>query len=265
MHLLSCRLDLIRLDVDIVVHGHADSRMSCDSLQGFRIGACTCQVGQITMPQYVGCCTMQINRFLDSAPCVVKHGHRDRRFAADNKTFFLRWLQRIQHIGVQRDIPIAFGGLGSADNRLVAACMGKQFRLIEKFVQEDSKAEKICTFTYKCLLDAFAADFEGEDQEIRRDYLGNLKGRNDFQDHLVFAQVGLNYKSPSYYLSILIEQNPDLRKKLLDPQNCQGEGDIQIIEGYMNSETYKSAVVNDLLADIEQNIFRSPIRNPSCK
>ena len=26
MHLLSCRLDLIRLGVDIVVHGHADSR-----------------------------------------------------------------------------------------------------------------------------------------------------------------------------------------------------------------------------------------------
>lgn len=93
----------------------------------------------------------------------------------------------------------------------------KQFRLIEKFVQEDSKTETICTFTYKCLLDTFAADCEGEDQEIRRDYLGNLKGRNDFQDYLVFAQVGLNYKPFSCYLSILVEQNPDLRKKLIDP------------------------------------------------
>ena len=141
----------------------------------------------------------------------------------------------------------------------------KQFRLIEKFVQEDSKTETICIFTYKCLLEALGADFEGEDQEIRRDYLGNLKGRNDFQDHLVFAQVGLNYKPFSCYLSILVEQNPDLRKKLIDPQSYQGAGDVKIIEEYMNSKTYKSAVLNDLLADIEQNIFRSPIRNPSCK
>lgn len=140
----------------------------------------------------------------------------------------------------------------------------KEFERFESFVKAYSGEESICIFTYKTLLETLAADFDGDDETgtpVRRDYLGNLKGRNDFQEYNVFVQVGLNYRPPSYYLSILIEQDPKLRETLLSPENFQNLGDVRIIEEFMESDTYKSAVLNDLLADIEQNIFRSRIRD----
>ena len=53
MHLFSGRFDFLRLGVDIVVHRHADSRVPCDGLQGFRIGAHTGKISQIAVPRYM--------------------------------------------------------------------------------------------------------------------------------------------------------------------------------------------------------------------
>ena len=143
----------------------------------------------------------------------------------------------------------------------------QKFKQLEDIVRKDSGADEVCIFTYKAVLKMFETDFQGEDDEqklVRRDYLGNLKGRNDFQTYHAFAQIGLNYKPPSYYLSIMIEQNPGLRKALMDSANREGKGDIDIINDFMKSSLYRSAVMNDILADTEQNIFRCPIRNPKC-
>ena len=129
------------------------------------------------------------------------------------------------------------------------------------YVKKESLKNDVCIFTYKDILQVYQADMDGDDElttENRYDYMGNLKGRNDFQTHTVFGQVGIFQLPSSYYLSLYLAQHPTLKESLLDNPRC-----AEILDELTKNPDYQSAMYKDILADIEQNIFRSPIRSPA--
>jgi hypothetical protein len=110
-------------------------------------------------------------------------------------------------------------------------------------------------FTYQNQCDRFKQEFE------RVDYFGNIRGKNEYRDCTEFVQVGLNrYPDINYKLTALFN-------KLFSSSNEE----TTIVIGKNNDEQtltglqlYDDVLLKELLVDIEQNIFRSKIRNIDC-
>lgn len=138
------------------------------------------------------------------------------------------------------------------------------FKSIKTFVVQDSHTDDFCIFTYKDLEEWFKT---GDDEEAfhTTGHLGNLKGRNEFTEKNVFAQIGVLRCPPSYYISRWVDQHPDIKEKVLDPALCMSEKVVDFIDEMQVSDDFKMSMFHDMLADIEQNIFRSPIRDANYK
>ena len=140
----------------------------------------------------------------------------------------------------------------------------KNKKILDCYIQDikkDSGAKSVCCFSYKDLmnLDKIEKDEITAEKDVM-DYFGNLKGRNDLQSHSVFGQVGINMCPESYYLSRYIDQHPDQRAKLVE----SGYPEIGI-ESIIKSDEYQKDKYNDIVSDIEQNVFRTPLRTPDYK
>ncbi len=96
--------------------------------------------------------------------------------------------------------------------------------------------------------------------EHHYDWFGNIKGKNDYRQVHNIIQVGLNvYPLESYFLFELAK-HPEL---LLELQGMQYEDTIRIIRQHIDDPDgfTKEAALRELLAELEQNIFRGTIRN----
>ena len=90
VHFVCRRFDLLRLRVNIFVHGHCHRGMPCDGLQGFSIRACARKIRQIAVPYHMGGCAVKVNCFPNALHGVIKHGHGIGRITAKDKALFLQ-------------------------------------------------------------------------------------------------------------------------------------------------------------------------------
>lgn len=117
---------------------------------------------------------------------------------------------------------------------------------------EGYNANNAYIFTYKGREDKFTA-FKG-----RTAHLGGIKGSNDYEAAECIAQVGLNELQPVHYLVRMLSRNDEMRSSLT---GLSPEDSWQKIQDIMR-ETHNCADVrvSHILADIDQNMFRSAIR-----
>lgn len=119
--------------------------------------------------------------------------------------------------------------------------------------------EEFCIFTFKSIKESFETDEEGNlKKDMLPSYLGNNRGRNDLQKFHVIGQVGVLFPPPYRYLEIMLLRNPLIRERMY----AAGNYNTEFFKNVMQSNEYNKLVYRDVLVDIEQNIFRSPIRSP---
>lgn len=102
-------------------------------------------------------------------------------------------------------------------------------------------------FTYKGIEDQFRKDFKYVD------HFGNIKGSNQFREATSIAQVGLNRYPDIAYKQIVY------LTKLLDSDYGN-----RAVTKWIRESTVENVMSLSLLADIEQNLFRSKLRNVDC-
>lgn len=108
-------------------------------------------------------------------------------------------------------------------------------------------------FTYK--------DREGKFTKFdkRTAHFGGIKGLNEYAEAACIAQVGLNEMQPVHYLVHMLARNDELRSRLigLSPE----ESSEQILNIMTETDNCADVKVAHILADIDQNMFRSAIRS----
>ena len=109
-------------------------------------------------------------------------------------------------------------------------------------------------FTYKQHEAKFWPAFKN-----RTEHFGNIKGKNDYLDECCIAQVGLNQMQPVHYFTYMLARNEEVRNGfsgLTVEENCQ-----QIKTILRDTKDCEEVMISHVLADIDQNMFRSAIRN----
>ncbi len=150
-----------------------------------------------------------------------------------------------------------------------------QLKSISNNIQEYLKEqhpdikEQIPVFSYKDFESSFRDEDEGEGI-VSTAHFGAIKGRNDFVDKTVIAQVGIFMKPESYYLSMYLELHPeiidapDFEKQI--PSGSMFMKDVEEVQAQyddiIDTEDYEAYKAKCILTDIEQNVFRCAIRNP---
>lgn len=102
-------------------------------------------------------------------------------------------------------------------------------------------------FTYKGIEDLFKKDF------THIEHFGNIKGSNKFRNDTSIAQIGLNR-----YPDIAYKQIAYLTKLL---EHDYGN---HTVTRWLGKNAVENVMNLSLLADIEQNLFRSKLRNVDC-
>lgn len=96
--------------------------------------------------------------------------------------------------------------------------------------------------------------------ENKTSWFGRIRGSNDFRDAQYVAQIGINrFPAPSYFLFEL-SMNPEL---LVQLHRMDYEEHTEFIKNRINDPdgfTHES-MEREILAELEQNIFRGTIRN----
>ncbi len=133
---------------------------------------------------------------------------------------------------------------------------------INDYISEHCRSEQPVFFTYKDFEQLFYASQRME-KKANTAHFGAIKGRNDFVKHNAFVQVGV-FKAPEYYYYARYLQ---IHPELLEPYKGDGihhapdaVDALAKIQKTKNYQLYKALL---MLVDIEQNIFRSSIRDPS--
>ena len=142
----------------------------------------------------------------------------------------------------------------------------KDISIFQEYAEAENRNEKsVCIFSYKTINELYSANEDGEycvDKNTA--YLGNNRGRNNLQSFPVLGQVGILFSPPYRYIEHLIHQDEEWGKKLGKHGELLDES-AKIISDLSSKPKYIDLRNKDVLADIEQNIFRLPIRSPSYK
>lgn len=126
--------------------------------------------------------------------------------------------------------------------------------ILDYLKNQNDTMESSALFTYKEVESRFMPHFPATA------HFGNIKGRNDFRDFRSIVQVGLNRCPPIYYYLLALAQNKD-EMNLLSKLSKQES--LNYLTNILSDPKSNSEIMNGhLLADIEQNLFRSAIRNP---
>ncbi len=127
---------------------------------------------------------------------------------------------------------------------------------MQQYLNKRHKAdERKVVFTYKRdWAPVFKAVFG--DQNVN--HFGNIKGSNEYNDVCVIAQFGLFQLPPVCYLQLYLNRHPEEYElvKSMQPR----EAAVYLHQLERENREYKEIVVRSILADIEQNFFRSGIR-----
>ena len=113
-------------------------------------------------------------------------------------------------------------------------------------------------FSFKDIQQSFEVDEDGELKEdvLKKTYHGNTRGRNELQSIPVLGQIGILFAPPYRYLEPFIHTSLEWEPSY-NPDECAQE-----IRSLMESTEYQIRYYFDVLAEIEQNIFRCPVRSP---
>ena len=112
-------------------------------------------------------------------------------------------------------------------------------------------------FTYKGKDSKFQARVDGK--LIRNvAHFGNIRGDNDFTTENAFAQVGINRMQPVHYLVHVLARHDDMREDLA---KRSPESMYEQIQEIYNDDRYMDFFTAHVLADIDQCMFRSAIRD----
>lgn len=125
---------------------------------------------------------------------------------------------------------------------------------VTNYIKANSVDDKLAVFTYKEVESRFEENFRNVG------HFGNLKGFNDYNQCNTIAHIGLNRFPPlSYFLMYSMNYPEELDMiKGLSPEKA-----IKAFEKRLSNkrEITDSVMEYYILADLEQNIFRSAIRN----
>ena len=92
----------------------------------------------------------------------------------------------------------------------------------------------------------------------KTEHFGNIKGSNKYADEKCIAQVGLNQMQPVHYLCHMLARHDDIRSKLIGLS--AKESDTEITRILKETNNCSEVMIKHILADIDQNMFRSAIR-----
>lgn len=151
----------------------------------------------------------------------------------------------------------------------------KKLKTLEEYLSENlPEGVKPVVFSYKSLEEQLAHTFG----ETNRDWFGNIKGKNDYRKATHIAQFGLNrFPDGSYFLYMLAKNPGIIERSIMGDSVSQDRinnmrilptpNTDKLIKQLMNSDDAyaKEAMRREILADLEQNLFRGIIRNSNSK
>lgn len=129
---------------------------------------------------------------------------------------------------------------------------------VKKYLeQEGHEAKDTAFFTFKGSESKFATRVNGKKIDNVA-HFGDIKGRNDYTDRYCFAQAGLFQMQPVHYLVHLLGRHNDMRQDIAsrEPKNAYEQ-----IQAVYQDDRYSDFMVKHILADVDQCLFRSAIRN----
>lgn len=122
-------------------------------------------------------------------------------------------------------------------------------------------------FGFGGMLVATYSDIEEnfKSNNIRTGHFGNLKGSNSYIDIPKMAHVGLNRYSDFAYFIKYISKHPQTLKQMKSMNEAESrkfiKNMIKLDRGLFVNKDMNEIMLRSILADFEQNIFRTAIRN----
>ena len=89
-------------------------------------------------------------------------------------------------------------------------------------------------------------------------HFGNIKGSNEYNDARIVAQFGLFQFPPVYYLQLYLNKHPEEYAAIKSMKSLEAANYLEQLQ--RENPEYREIVDYSLMADIEQNFFRSKIR-----
>lgn len=173
----------------------------------------------------------------------------DMRTAESEK--FVRWLDMltIHVVNESTGRTTLSGAKGQAKKKYIRDYL-KQLHTKDSTLSADTKP---VVFTYLAVEKYFSnAGFTTE-------HFNNIKGKNDYRNSRLIAQIGMNRLPGWYILSYYLSEHPQWKAELdRTPAMETHNAIIQKLVG--DSDSFLDIISRFLLADIEQNMFRSAIR-----
>ena len=146
-------------------------------------------------------------------------------------------------------IPMTTGKTALNTNKMRNAKKVQEY--LSNTIPEEAKP---VIFSYKLMKDAFITLYDNK----QVDWFGRIKGKNDYREAQYIAQVGLNRFQESSYFLFELAHSPGMMDSLpidLKEQNEEIQKHINAANGFT-----KEAEWREVLADLEQNMFRGVIR-----
>lgn len=132
----------------------------------------------------------------------------------------------------------------------------QKIKAINRYIKNNIDTSDAVLFTYKEIEDKF------DSVEVKQ-HFGNIKGRNEYRNKHTIIQVGLNRFPPLYYfiLSLCVETDSvgyEILKRTPTEKVKKYVSDVLSGNTLFDNSTEMSLSV---LEDIEQNLYRSDLRN----
>lgn len=131
------------------------------------------------------------------------------------------------------------------------------FREVKAYLDEHIPPnEQKAVFSYK----RYRQDLIRQYGEQNISWFGKIRGTNDFRNARFIAQIGMNRYSDASYFLFELAKDADLIKQL---EAMDYADQTEFIEQRIDARDgfTRKAANNELLAELEQNIFRGTIRN----
>ena len=132
----------------------------------------------------------------------------------------------------------------------------KVFDSVRAFMEEHAQGAAYAVFSYKDFLKQLEQIFGRGNVS----WFGIIRGTNDFRSRTHIAQIGLNRFPPSSYFLYELAMRPELAECLDWADHTKADQEIQKMLRSHDGITAEAAA-RELMAELEQNIFRGTIRN----
>ena len=131
-------------------------------------------------------------------------------------------------------------------------------QILNKYLTKDFDKENALVVSYKEHINKLGYKFK------HRDYFGGMKGTNKYRECTQMAHIGLNRFSDIGYLQIYLALYPEVYQHVQDKLDGSKSILNKLLEmeygNFTNKRMYR-LMYSKLLVDVEQNIFRTKLRN----